>query len=159
MRKNCLILIIPILLAGCNSRYSTVPRNKITEERKEVARQFLETLFRKCDEKNYTKLEGFNISKRLENSLLPEDSLKRSCERWDKFNGKITIDQFVSAHSANSPKDFLDVYNFKIISDRYPGFRYIHLGIYRDQNYLELPIYFSADENYFETMKKKYYKK
>lgn len=159
MKKKYFLLIIPVLLGSCNSRYSSVPRNKITDERKQIAHQFLETLFRKCDEKDYSKPVGFNLSKRLENKFLSQDSLRSSCEKWAEFNGKITIDQFVSAHSVNAPKDFLDVYNFKIKTEKHPGIRYIHLGIYRDKNYLEVPVYTSSDENYFETMRKKYYKK
>ncbi len=36
---------------------------------------------------------------------------------------------------------------------------YLHLGMYRDQNYIEMPFYISADESYYETIRKKYYKK
>ncbi|QDP84302.1 hypothetical protein FNJ88_01555 [Chryseobacterium sp. SNU WT5] len=70
MKKKYILLIIPVLLGSCNSRYSSVPKNIITDERKQIAHQFLETLFRKCDEKDYSKPVGFNLSKRLENKFL-----------------------------------------------------------------------------------------
>jgi phosphoribosylformylglycinamidine (FGAM) synthase PurS component len=158
MKKNYLLLMITLLLASCNSRNSVVSLNSINEERKQIAQKFAETFLKKCSDKEYSEITGFNISKRFQ-LRLSSDSLKKTCERIDRMYGKVTVEKLVSAHSPNSPKDFIDVFNFKIKQEKSQTPYYLHLGIYRDQNYIEVPFYFSKDENYYETIRKKYYKK
>lgn len=143
---------------NCNSRNSAVSLSKMSQERKQIAQNFAETFLKKCSDKDYSEITGFNISKRFQ-LRLSSDSLKKTCERIDRMNGKVTIEELVSAHSPNSPKDFIDVFNFKIKQEKSPTQYYLHLGMYRDQNYLEVPFYFSKDENYYETIRKKYDKK
>lgn len=145
-------------MGSCNSRYSAVPLNKFSKERKQIAEDFVETYFKKCENKEYSEFDGFNIAKKLEAKLSP-DSLKKSCNYFYYKNGKVTVEKLVSAHTANSPKDFLDVFNFKIKTEKSAQPIYLHLGMYRDQNYIEMPFYISVDESYYETIRKKYYKK
>lgn len=71
----------------------------------------------------------------------------------------MTVEKLVSAHTAKSPKDFLDVLNFKIKTEKSVKPMYLHLGMYRDQNYVEMPFYIFPDESYYETIRKKHYKK
>ena len=49
-------------------------------------------------------------------------------------------------------------FNFKIPTDKNPKIQFLHLGMYRDQNYLELPFYFNNEENYLNYRKKKFKK-
>jgi hypothetical protein len=158
MKKLLYLLIVFSFFTSCNSRYSLVSSNKITEERKLIARNFLESYYKKCEENDYSEFKNIKVSKRFERYLI-SDSIKSNCGRLERKEGKVTLGKFVSAHTANSPKDFMDVYNFTITSEKNPAGKYIHLGMYRDQNYLEIPFYISADENYYESMRKKYYKK
>ncbi len=157
MKNIYLFILIVFFLASCNSRYIVVPSNKVTSERKLIAQNFIETYLKKCDNKDYSALGGFNISKKFEAKLV-SDSLEKNCERIVRTNGKITIEKFVSAHTFNSPKDFLDVFNFKIKTEKGSGRLFLHLGMYRDQNFIEVPFYISEDESYYETIRKKYYK-
>lgn len=158
MKKVYLHLLIPVLLGSCSSRYTTVSLNKIDKERKDIAQKFVETYFAKCENKDYSEFEGFNISKKFQ-AKLASDSLKKSCNYINYKNGKVKLEKLVSVHSGTFPKDFLDIFNFKLKTEKSAEPVYLHLGMYRDQNYIEIPFYFSADENYFETIRKKYYKK
>lgn len=158
MKKIYFIWMMCFLLGSCNSRYSAVPSGKITSERKKIAQDFIETYLKKCENRAYSELEGFNISNRFQKKLSP-DSIKKTCAALYHRNGKITVEKFVSAHTINSPRDFMDVFNFKIKTEKSTKPVYFHLGMYRDQNYIEFPFYISADENYYETIRKKYYKK
>ena len=158
MKNIYFLLIIPILLGSCNSRYIAVSLSKFNIERKQIGQNFVKTYLEKCENKDYSEFEGFNISKKFQTKLSP-DSLKKSCNYLSYKNGKITVGKLVSAHTANSPKDFLDVLNFEIKTEKSAKPMYLHLGMYRDQNYIEMPFYISADESYYETIRKKYYKK
>ena len=158
MNKIYFLFAIPFLLASCNSRYSVVPLSKMSAERKQVATTFVETYLKKCENKDYSDFQGFNISKKFQ-AKLSGDSLKKSCDYINYKNGKVTLEKLVSAHTPNSPKDFLDVLNFKVKTEKSSEPVYLHLGMYRDQNYIDMPFYFSADESYYETIRKKYYKK
>ena len=156
------MLLIPFLLGSCNtrynSRYEAVPLSKMSAERKAVALSFVETYLKKCDNKEYSEFEGFNISKKFQ-AKLAADSLKKSCNYLNYKNGKIKVEKLVSGHTTKSPKDFLDVLNFKITTEKSATPMYLHLGMYRDQNFIEMPFYVSADESYYETIRKKYFKK
>ncbi|WP_027376447.1 hypothetical protein [Kaistella palustris] len=156
--KKIAFFALPMLLASCNSRYATVPLNKIPAERKHVAQNFAETLLSKCEKQDYSEFRNFNISKSFQRELV-EDSLEAMCKRIVRRNGKITLEKLVSAHTPTSPRDFIDVYNFKLKAEKSATPVYLHLGMYRDQNFIEKPLYFSRDENYYETIRKKYYKK
>lgn len=158
MNKIYFLLIIPFFLASCNSRYNAVSLTKVSNERKQIAQDFVTSYFKKCEDKDYSAFEGFNIAKKFEAKLSP-DSLKKSCNYFYSKNGKITIEKLVSVHTPKYPKDFMDVLNFKLKTEKSAEPLYLHLGMYRDQNYLEMPFYTSADENYYETIRKKYYKK
>lgn len=158
MKKIYFLFTIPILLGNCSSRYTTVSLNKIDKERKEIVQNFAETYLKKCENKDYSEFVGFNISTKLQAKLV-SDSLKRSCSYINYKNGKVKIEKLVSAHSPNYPKNFVDVFNFKLKTEKSAEPVYLHVGMYRDQNFIEMPFYFSADENYYETIRKKYYKK
>ena len=162
MKNIYFLLLIPFLLGSCDtrykSRYTSVPLSKMTAERKAVALDFVEKYLSKCDNKDYSELKGFNVSKKFQSKLLP-DSLKRNCDYLYYKNGKIKVEKLVSGHTTKSPKDFLDVLNFTIKTEKSTEPMYLHLGMYRDQNYVEMPFSISADESYYETIRKKYYKK
>lgn len=153
MKKIYLLVTAAFLCSCTSSRYVTVPLGK-GAERQKIAADFVETYLNKCSNKDYSAFEGFNISAKF-NSRLQPDSLKRSCERIAYSYGKVKVEKLVSVHSRKSPRDFIDVFNFKITTEKKPEVRYLHLGMYRDQNYLEVPFYFNKDENYLDYRKKK----
>lgn len=160
MKKIVFFCGIAFLSASCSSRYSKVSLNKMDKERKEIAQNFAETYLKKCAQKEYSDFKDFNISAKFKSRIL-SDSLKKSCDRITRNYGTVKIEKLVSAHSTNYPKNFIDVFNFKIINDKNPKIQYLHLGMYRDQNFIEVPFYFTKEENYFDYSNKKYleYKK
>lgn len=113
MKQNYLLLLLSLFLVNCNSRNSAVSLSSIGSERKQIAQNFAETFLKKCSNKDYSEIAGFNISKRFQLKL-SSDSIKKTCERIDRINGKVTVEKLVSVHTPNSPKNFLDVFNFKI---------------------------------------------
>lgn len=153
MKKISLILAL-FFLYSCNTRYSTIPLGKVSDERKQIVTKFAETFLNKCREKDYSEFEDFNISMKLKSKIQP-DSLKKSCERITANYGTVKIEKLVSVHSTNYPKDFIDVFNFKISTEKKPQIQYLHVGMYRDKNYLEVPFYFNKEENYLGYRKKK----
>lgn len=158
MKKIYILFLLSILLGSCNSYYKSVSLNKVSPERKNIALNFVTTYLRKCDNKDYSELKGFNISKRFE-AKLNADSLEKSCENIAFRNGKITVDRLVSVHTITYIKDYADVFNIKVKLEKSNTPFYLHLGMYRDQNYIDFPFYFSAEENYYNTIKKNYPKK
>lgn len=159
MMKIVEILVVVFSLTSCSTYYDTIPLSRVSEERKNVAQNFAQTIFTKCQNKDYSEIEGFNISKRFQKYIVT-DSLKRNCD-WieKKFGANIGIDHLASVRTAKRPSDFLDVFSFELKSDKATKPVYLHLGLYRDKNFVELPYYFSSNENYFLAMRKKYYKK
>lgn len=148
-----------VALSSCNTFYENVSLKRISDERKSVARNFAETFFSKCHQKDYTPITGFNISKRFEPKLVA-DSLMRSCQWIEKKLGTdVQVDQLTSVRSPRRPADFVDVFTFALKREKDPKPIYLHLGMYRDQNFVELPFYFSSQENYFVIMHNKYRKK
>lgn len=158
MKNIYLLALLPLFLASCNSRNSAIPLSKIDTERKQIAQNFAETFLKKCAEEDYSAFQNFKISRGFERQLI-SDSLQKYCQAIVRRNGKVTFEGLVSVDTRNSTKDFLDVFNFKLKTEKSAAPVYLHLGMYRDQNYVEKPLNFSADEHYYETIRKKYYKK
>ncbi len=152
--KKIYLILIPVFLYNCSTRYSTIPLEKVSDERKQIATKFVETFLKKCSDKDYSNFEDFNIAMRFKSQIQP-DSLKKSCERIARNYGIVRIEKLASVHSTNYPKDFIDVFNFKISTEKKPQIQYLHLGMYRDKNYLEVPFYFNKEENYLAYRKKK----
>ena len=153
MKKLYLFFLI-VSLSSCSSRFVTVPLHKIDADRKKVATDFVSKYLQKCVDKDYSNFENFNISARFKSKIVP-DSLKKSCEIIERKYGKVKVEKLFSVHSRQRPKDFVDVFNFKISTEKNPKIQFLHLGMYRDQNYLELPFYFNNEENYLNYRKKK----
>ena len=93
MKKIYFLLIIPFVLGSCSSRYTTVSLSKIDKERKEIAQNFVETFLEKCQNKDYSEFEGFNIAKKFQAKLAP-DSLKKTCNYINYKNGKDAVTHY-----------------------------------------------------------------
>ena len=153
MIKIFILIFTSLSLVSCSTWYSELSLNKIDKGRKEIAQRFAETYLKKCADKEYSEFTGFNISKSFAAKLVP-DSLKELCNGIQRKEGNLKIEKLVSVHSPKSPKDFIDVFNFQLkINDAYVPY-YLHLGLYRDQNYITVPFVFTQDENYFTSLKK-----
>ncbi len=143
------------LLSCSNRRYATVSLNKINAERKETAQRFVKTFLEKCQQEDYSSFQDFSISKSFERKIIG-DSLAVICGEIAKRNGKVKVLSLSSVHSPLRPKDYIDVFNFKLETEKATAPVYLHLGLLRDKNFIDLPFYFSKDENYYETLRKRY---
>lgn len=153
MKKIFILIFTSLSLVSCSTWYNELSLNKIDKDRKEIAQRFAETYLKKCADKEYSEFTGFNISKSFAAKLV-SDSLKELCNGIQRKEGNLKIEKLVSVHSPKSPKDFIDVFNFQLkINDAYVPY-YLHLGMYRDQNYITIPFVFTQDENYFTSLKK-----
>lgn len=153
MKKIYILFLTSLSLVSCSTWYTQISLKKIDKERKQIAQRFVETYLQKCADKDYSEFTGFNISKSFSAKLV-SDSLKDLCNGIQRKEGNLKIEKLVSVHSPKSPKDFIDVFNFQLkINDAFIPY-FLHLGVYRDQNYITIPFSFTQDENYFTSLKK-----
>lgn len=155
-----LFLISTLFLSSCSSYYKSVSMDKMDAGRKEVPRKFAEAYLEKCAKKDYTPFEGFNISKKFER-VITADSLRKSCAWIEKKYGTVRVKELVSVHTYSRPADFMDIFNFKLETEKSKEPRFLHIGVYRDKNFIDVPFYFDGNENYLAARQKKYrqYKK
>lgn len=151
--KNLKLAAILLILMSCTSEISVIPLSKVNAEKKETARRFTETVFQKCNTKEYSPITGFNISKGFEVHTLG-DSLQVMCENIARRHGKVQLGQLVSVQTSNLAKNFMDVYNFQVISEKDAAAKFIHVGMYREGNYIERPFYFNNRAEYYYKKKK-----
>lgn len=154
------IVISSMLLSSCSSYYKSVSIDKMDAERKEVPRKFAEVYLEKCADKDYTPFQGFNLSKKIER-VITLDSLRKSCSWIEKKYGKVQVKELVSVHTYSRPADFMDVFNFKVATEKSKVPIFLHVGVYRDKNFIDIPFYFDGNENYLAARQKQYrmYKK
>ena len=157
MKKFSILLVSIIFLNSCSTYYSSVSLEKISSQKKLTAEKFAQTLFKKCREKDYSEFKGFNISKQFE-MFLVKDSLKKQCEKIEKKYGNITVLKLTSAHTAKHPQDIMDVLNFNITTEKISKPLFLHIGMHRDQDFVDRPFVINDFENYFGYKLKQYRK-
>ena len=135
--KNLLYLAIFISsFVNAQSYYKKISEKDINTERQTIAKNFIQDFLKKCEEKNFSKFESYNISKRFEMFLTK--NLESICKKNDEDLGKIELLNFDSAHlnkySVNNDPYELFIFNAK--TEKNPNTKFLIYSIYQDKNYL-----------------------
>lgn len=105
------------------------------EKRINKAKGFAEQFLGKCNNKDYSEIQGFDIDVNTKKELKPEN-LKKTCEKKLEKTGKITIGNFNNAITPNHPADYIDFFVFDAKYEKSDSIKYIAVGVYRDKDFI-----------------------
>lgn len=125
-----------MLLWNCSSQfYKSTPKEFSTQERIEKAKGFAVQFLGKCNNKDYSEIQGFDIDVNIKKDLTPEN-LKKACEKKLEKTGKIIIGNFNNAITPNHPADYMDLFVFDAKYEKSDSTKYIVVGVYRDKDFI-----------------------
>lgn len=121
---------------NAQSYYKKISEKNISTERQTVAQNFILDFIKKCEDKNYSKFENYNLSKRLE--MFFDKTLEKNCQKNTEELGKIELLSFDSAYlnKYSENKDPYELFIFNAKTEKNPELKYISVWIYQDRNYL-----------------------
>lgn len=136
--KRAIILCCSILtsMSFNAQKFTKISEKKIDKDRLQIAEKFTKTYLDKCEKQDFTAIEGFNISTRMQN-YLTENKMKYYCNKVLE-SGKIEIlaleGVYLGPYSRNY--DPQDLYVFKVKTEKESKIKYINVSVFRDQNYI-----------------------
>ena len=144
--KKCTFLLLSILplLFSAQKNYKKISGSQISEARRNIALQFIASYTGKCENHDYTPFEGFNITGRLKHFL--SVNYEKNCGFLNSKYGKVTIEGFDTAYlnRYSMTRDPVELFVFRITTEKNPEIRFANVWIYRDQNFVG-GIYFSKE--------------
>ena len=136
MKNLIIIALFFSSLLSAQSFYKKISDKNINTERQTIAKNFIQEFLNKCENKNYTSFEKFNVAKKFEMFL--EEKLSEICQKNETDLGKIELQDFNSAyiHKTSLTTDPVELFIFNAKTEKNPELKYISVWIYQDQNYL-----------------------
>ena len=121
---------------NAQSYYKKISEKNINTERQTISKNFILDFLKKCEDKNYSKFENYNIAKKFEMFL--DEKLESICKKNDEELGKIELLDFDSAHlnKYSINKDPYELFVFNAKTEKNPDLKYLSVWIYQDRNYL-----------------------
>lgn len=135
--KNLLFIALFISsVVNAQSYYKKISEKDINTERQTVAKNFIQDFLKKCEDKNFSKFENYNIAKKFEMFL--DEKLESICNKNDEDLGKIELLSFDSAHinKYSINKDPYELFIFNAKTEKNPNTKFLSVWIYQDRNYL-----------------------
>jgi hypothetical protein len=135
--KNFLFTAILISsFANAQTYYKKISEKDISTERQTIAKNFIQDFLQKCEDKNYTKFENYNIVKKFE--MLLDEKLESICKKNEEELGKIELLSFDSAHinKYSINKDPYELFIFNAKTEKNPDRKFLSVWIYQDKNYI-----------------------
>lgn len=124
-----------ISLSSCNRPwFNTLPLEYNTKERQDLAKSFAENFYSKCDKKDYSEIQGFNIDVNM-NRHFSSEKIEKICKSSQERLGKINIGNLYSAKTRAYPSDYLDFFEFYVTTEKNDSIRYLRIGLTRDKDY------------------------
>ena len=96
MKSLIIIALFFSSLLPAQSFYKKISDKNINTERQTIAKNFIQEFLNKCENKNYTSFERFNVAKKFEMFL--EEKLSEICQKNGTDLGKIELQDFNSAY-------------------------------------------------------------
>lgn len=123
-------------LINAQSYYKQISEKNINAERQVIAKNFIQDFLKKCENRNYTKFENYNLTKRLEMFL--DEKLEKNCVNNDTELGKIDLLDFNSAYinKYSLRTDPYELFIFNVKTEKKSEMKFISVWIYQDRNYL-----------------------
>lgn len=135
--KNFFFIILFLgSFLNAQSYYKKISEKNINTERQTVAKNFILDFLKKCEDKNYSKFENYNLSKRLE--MFFDKTLEKNCQKNTEELGKIELLGFDSAYlnKYSEKTDPYELFVFNAKTEKNPELKYVSVWIYQDRNYL-----------------------
>ena len=136
MKNLIIIALFFSSMLSAQSFYKKISDKNINTERQTISKNFILDFLKKCEDKNYSKFENYNLSKRLE--IFFDKTLEKNCQKNTEELGKIELLNFDSAYlnkySENTDPYELFIFNAK--TEKNPDLKYLSFWIYQDRNYL-----------------------
>ena len=122
-----LTLISGILIYSQNS-YKEIKTEKLKSEKSQIAKNFIETFLDKCEKKDYSEFQNFNLSEGHKNFM--NQKLEEICvSNLSKF-GKIRIENLNSAYKENvSLIATNELYIFNTNTEKNKDIKYVSVWI------------------------------
>ena len=92
-------LFFVIYIYGQNN-YKQIPSEKLSEQKIQLTKNFIQTYLTKCENKNYTEFSNFNLA--TEHKKFMDKNLTEICQNDEKNFGKINLNKFNSAYKNKS---------------------------------------------------------
>lgn len=136
MKNLIIIALFFSSLLPAQSFYKKISDKNINTERQTIAKNFIQEFLNKCENKNYTSFEKFNVAKKFEMFL--DEKLESICKKNDEELGKIELLDFDSAHlnKYSINKDPYELFVFNAKTEKNPDLKYLSVWIYQDRNYI-----------------------
>lgn len=125
-------------LSSCNTSrpyYKALASEHNTKERQNLAKNFAEQFYAKCEKKDYSEIQGFNMDASFKQKFSSE-VIEKICKSSDRKLGKITIGNLYSAKTRTFPKDYMDFFEFNIKTEKSDSIKFLRLGLTRDKDFL-----------------------
>lgn len=135
MKKLFWLMSIMLFCSCASDFYKPTPEKFATQERINKTKGFAEQFFDKCNNKDYSEIQGYNIDVNTKKDLAPEN-LKKVCEKLLEKTGKIAIGKFNNAITPNHPSDFMDVMIFDAKCESNDSVKYAVVSLYRDGDFM-----------------------
>ncbi len=145
MKKLSILFILFATFLNAQNSYKKISEKKISQERKMIAKNFINEYLTKCSNKDYSEFQNFNLSKRME--IFIKEELKNSCEKSEKIYGDMKLLNFDSAyiHKRSINSDPLELFVFEAKTEKDPLIKYMSVWIFQDKNYIN-GIWFSIEK-------------
>lgn len=131
MRKLFWLMSL-ILFGSCSSELNLKGKDK-SEERVQLAKNFANDFFSKCEKKDYSEMQGYKVDVNLKNKLSSE-KIKTNCEYYQEKYGTIKVGKLCDAKTYYNQKNFLDYFTFYAKGSKNDSLQFVKVNIYRDDN-------------------------
>lgn len=138
MLKKGIFLVLLMFLCNCSTKYyicnyDRIPKEFATKERIDKAKSYAEYFFNKCDTKDYSEIQDFELDINTKRYLSPE-GIEARCKKINEKYGKITVGELYKMKAASFPKNFRDYFVFKAKMEKTDSLKYVVVQSYRDKN-------------------------
>lgn len=136
MKNLTLLTLFLGLFVNAQSYYKKISEKNINTERQNIAKNFIQDFLKKCEDKNYSEFNHYNIAKKFEMFL--NEKIETICKKNDEELGKIELLDFDSAHlnKYSINRDPYELFVFNAKTEKNPKTKFLSVWIYQDQNYL-----------------------
>lgn len=134
--KNLLFALFLGTFLNAQSYYKKISEKNINTERQTIVKNFILDFLKRCEDKNYSKFENYNIAKKFEMFL--NEKFETNCKKNEEEYGKIELlnleSAYLNKYSIN--KDPFELFVFDVKTEKNTDIKFLSVWIYQDRNYL-----------------------
>ncbi|WDT67145.1 hypothetical protein [Cloacibacterium sp. TD35] len=136
MKNLIIIALFFSSLLSAQSYYKKISDKNINTERQTIAKNFIQEFLNKCENKNFTSFEKFNIAKKFEMFL--DEKISDICQKNETDLGKIELQNLNSAYfyKISLTSDPVELFIFNAKTEKNPEIKFLSVWVYQDRNYI-----------------------